>query len=285
MARRKPYPSALDPVIEEARRNRNLLRGLPRVDRLNSLYVFALHQWPLMAEWREGGKAFPIGKVPLTRDELILFALALRDFDMNKVRERIAENRMHLTEAERDYHSRRRQAQAQEVAASWSSRDAQRALGLDEETCQFISHIWATRTARALYNLLQEMHDRSAEFLHPASGPFSIWVKRENGPARRALRIEEARSHWLKRRRALQTALLAAIRLQRAIQSLPVGVREILFDYFGASALGKKLTRSLHTTHAAKILTACIIAAERLNAGPSRFVADDRLRKDILAAI
>lgn len=291
MARHKKHSSTLDPVIEAARRNRHLLRRLPRFDQLRNVYRFALHQWPLMVERPLTDKvikkerAFPTDSRSLTRDELILFALARREFNMDVVREMIATDRTKLTDAERDHHIRRRQAQAQEVIASWYSPDAQHDLELDEETGQFLRHVWTTRSAGALNTLLQDMYDRDVDFLEQGTPSPFIWIRRNDRPTPKKLKMERARPNWFKRWRALQTAILAAGRLNNAVQALPPGDRQTLFSYYGASAQAQRLQNALHTPYAAKLLTASIVSAESANVGSVRFVADDRLRRDILAVI
>jgi hypothetical protein len=157
-------------------------------------------------------------------------------------------------------------------------------LGLDDPAADFLAHLHRSKSPRQKYNILQDMIDHDFEFLdrsHHFGGPSVSHIPL----ALRKMEIEKAYLAWNEIRRASVTGLRAVKSLYDDVCKLSEPKRCKLFKYYGAEEDLHNLQVPLSSNTAARLLTACIVGAQRTKRGKDMFLQDKELVQAVLRAL
>lgn len=282
MPRSHPVPK-LAPLIEEARRGRKHFVPRNRIGDLQKLYNLQIYLHPLMALQAERPTPLFDGKMQMSPNELLLFTLAhpKSDFSFERVKAAL-KRRTRMSHTERASHILRQHKKAIELTQVWTSSSAQSSLGIESGIADFLPDLHAAKTPAQLNTLLQDMIDSDRKFLESSCAEYRKTVNPALEPATGRLQIEWALMDWQAARRAPATARLATVRLLKDVQTLRDHERRALFRDYDATHHLKAIGGKLMTAKAAKILTACIVGADRQLSGKAPFRANDRVMRAVL---
>ncbi|WP_456684414.1 hypothetical protein [Bradyrhizobium sp. P5_C11_2] len=222
----------------------------------------------------------------MTKTELLLFILANPESDFSSERVRTAlKPSQDMSDAERTHHIDRHHDRARELTQVWTSSAAQSHIGIGGKIAEFLPDLHAARNPKQRHKLLQDMIDSDVYFLQPDYRGYGKTVDARLEPATGRLLIERALVDWQADRRAFATARLAVFRLLKGIQAQKEANRRALFGYYGATHHLRALDGKLMTLKAAKLLTACIVGADRQPAGKDPFSSNDRVMRAVMQVL
>lgn len=282
MPRSHPVPK-LAPLIEEARRGRKHFVSKNRIGDLQKLYNLQIYLHPLMALQAERPTPLFDGKTQMSPNELLLFTLAhpKSDFSFERVKAEL-KRRTRMSHSERAGHISRQHKKAIELTQVWTSSSVQSSLGIEGRIADFLRDLHEAKTSTQLNELLQDMIDSDRKFLQSSCAKYRRAVNPALESATGRLLIEWALMDWQAARRAPATAQSAALRLLKDIQTLSHHERQTLFSTYDGNRHLNALGGKSMTVKAAKVLTACIVGADRCLTGKAPFCANDRVMKAVL---
>jgi len=305
-----PFPDLVE-AIKEARRHASAFQKAPlRREQLRQLYMLADKLRFLMASDPNGKKPLPDGRSPIPMDDLLVTKLAGPDFDPLRPRFDDATGPEHHDD-ERAANLQRHNETIKAHYDLWTDPRKLKELGLDAATIDMLrTKNNATERTKLLFDLVEREIDllepdplelpnglqweeglmwanvlELNEKLAKSAGrtPIPSTVSNSIPPATAKLESEKRIAE--RRPQRITRATKPIKKLYEALQGEAASISRQSFSYYGAAAEFDRLAGSAQSQDGVMALTACIVAARKVNRGRAVYEQDQEIFRAVLQHI